>query len=70
MTEIEQDAALIKDLGGPTAVSNMLGFKNPGGPNRVANWITRGIPAAVKVKRPDIFLRKNRTTRPQEKAAA
>ncbi len=26
------------------------------GTNRVSNWMTRGIPPAVKINRPDLFL--------------
>jgi len=50
------DAALIRDLGGPTKVARMLGYPQLGGVQRVQNWIKRGIPAAVKVAHPDIFL--------------
>lgn len=52
------DAQLIADLGGPTKVAELLGYdKARGGVQRVQNWLTRGIPAAVKVERPDLFLR-------------
>ena len=51
------DAQLIADLGGPTKVAEMLGYdKARGGVQRVQNWILRGIPSAVKVQRPDLFL--------------
>lgn len=52
------DARLIADLGGATKVAEMLGYDTAqGGVQRVHNWTTRGIPAAVKVERPDLFLR-------------
>ncbi|MGE0349838.1 hypothetical protein [Hydrogenophaga sp.] len=51
------DAGLIKDLGGPAKLAEILGYdKAAGGVQRVQNWTTRGIPAAVKVQRPDLFL--------------
>lgn len=53
---IKQDAALIEELGGPAKVAALLGFGDYG-TQRVQNWITRGIPAAVKVAHPDLFLK-------------
>ena len=53
------DAQLINDLGGPTKVADLLGYARPFGVQRVYNWTTRGIPAKVKLERPDLFL--NRT---------
>ena len=52
------DKTIINSLGGPTKVALLLGLdpKN-GGVQRVQNWLTRGIPAAVKIKHPDLFLR-------------
>lgn len=51
------DAELIKSLGGPTKLAETLGYdKAAGGVQRVQNWMTRGIPAAVKVQHPDLFL--------------
>lgn len=52
------DAELIEHLGGPAKVAHILRFKTPGGRERVQNWLTRGIPAHIKVSRPEIFLRK------------
>lgn len=44
-------------LGGPAKVAERLGYdKADGGVQRVHNWVTRGIPAKVKVERPDLFL--------------
>ena len=55
---MNEDRALIEELGGPAAVADMLGYdKRDGGIQRVSNWLTRGIPAAVKLERPDLFLR-------------
>lgn len=52
------DKDLIKSLGGATKVSDLLGFKKRGGPQRVHNWLTRGIPAKVKLDHQDIFLKR------------
>lgn len=49
------DAKIIAAFGGPAALAAELGFKK-GGTQRVFNWTKRGIPAAVKVARPDLFL--------------
>jgi hypothetical protein len=56
MTTIERDKALIQELGGPTRVAELLSLPKYGGAQRVQNWMTRGIPAAVKVQRPDLFM--------------
>ncbi|HVL77600.1 MAG TPA: hypothetical protein VM406_16420 [Noviherbaspirillum sp.] len=51
------DKKLIEDLGGPAKVAEQLGYdKAQGGVQRVHNWMTRGIPAKVKLERPDLFL--------------
>lgn len=56
--DLDVDRRLIEALGGATRVAGLLGFdKQRGGVQRVHNWISRGIPAHVKVKRPDLFLR-------------
>ena len=49
------DQQLNQSLGGPTAVSKMLGF-GTGGVQRVQNWLNRGIPARIKLQHPQIFL--------------
>jgi len=41
-------------LGGTTAICKKLGFKK----QRVHNWLTRGIPPAIKLAYPQIFLKK------------
>jgi hypothetical protein len=53
-TQIDDDKALIANLGGSTALSKRLGFKSP---QRVHNWLTRGIPASVKLAHPKLFLK-------------
>lgn len=50
------DADLIKSLGGPVAVCELLGIEKYPGVQRVTNWIKRGIPASVKVQYPEIFM--------------
>lgn len=65
MEHLHPDAALIDGLGGPAKVARLLGFEVHG-TQRVFNWRRRGIPSAVKVSHPDLFLpnwnvRKRRT---------
>jgi hypothetical protein len=48
------DKDRIIQLGGATKVSELLGLGN-GGAQRVHNWMTRGIPARIKLDRPDLF---------------
>lgn len=52
----EIDRQLIVSLGGPTQVAELLNLPKYGGVQRVQNWINRGIPSAVKVKYPHIFM--------------
>ena len=72
MTEIDADAALIRELGGPSKLAETLELDKRGGAQRVQNWLTRGIPAHVKVKYPHLFLRRaladNATHQPQSMA--
>lgn len=56
---MKSDAQLIEDLGGAAKVAELLGYEKNGGTQRVHNWITRGIPARVKLDHPDVFLRGN-----------
>ena len=51
------DKKLIESLGGASKVAQLLGYPRLGGAQRVHNWMTRGIPAKVKVDNPHIFLR-------------
>jgi hypothetical protein len=43
------DAAIIERLGGSTLAAQLLGIKGSHAAQRVSNWRTRGIPAAVKL---------------------
>lgn len=54
---MSRDEELIRSLGGPAKVAAMLGYDKAVGTQRVFNWITRGIPAQVKVDHPQIFMR-------------
>ena len=49
------DKELITLLGGPTVLSKKLGFSSP---QRVHNWVYRGIPASIKLAYPKLFLNK------------
>ena len=53
---VTRDRLLIEQLGGPAKVAELLGLRRDGGVQRVHNWRSRGIPAAVKLSRPDLFL--------------
>lgn len=55
MAAIMTDAELIDHYGGPTKLAALLGY-GARGVQRVWNWRERGIPAAVKVARPELFL--------------
>jgi hypothetical protein len=46
------DKDLIENLGGSAKVAQELGYTV----QRVQNWKDRGIPAKVKLDRPDLFL--------------
>ncbi|MDR6394654.1 hypothetical protein [Herbaspirillum seropedicae] len=51
------DQELILKHGGPSAVAKLLGYdEKRGGTQRVQNWMTRGIPAQVKVDHPELFM--------------
>ncbi len=50
------DSKIIERLGGPSKVADLLGYEKHNGPQRVFNWIARGIPPRVKLERPDLFL--------------
>ena len=53
--QIQADKELITLLGGTTAVSKRIGINSP---QRVHNWLTRGIPASIKLAHPKVFLNK------------
>ncbi|MGO4278237.1 hypothetical protein [Cupriavidus sp. RAF20_2] len=61
---IAMDRELIDRLGGPAKVAELLGFDKKGGVQRVHNWKERGIPSAVKVAYPDIFLNPPKSEEP------
>lgn len=50
------DWKLITALGGPVKVAELLDLEKDGGVQRVQNWKSRGIPDAMKVARPDLFM--------------
>ena len=54
--QVEADCALIRSLGGPTQLAKLLGYDKPGSVQRVQNWTVRGIPPAVKLAYPHLFL--------------
>lgn len=56
MDEIDDARRIITKLGGPTKVAELLGLEKHGGQQRVQNWLSRGIPSAIKVARPDLFM--------------
>lgn len=49
------DSELIDRLGGPAKVADLMGIPREGGVQRVHNWRTRGIPAAVRLAFPHLF---------------
>lgn len=52
----QHDAELIRRLGGPSKVAELIGIEKHGGAQRVQNWLVRGIPSKVKVDFPSIFM--------------
>lgn len=56
MNSIQHDAELIRRLGGPSKVAEILCIDKQGGAQRVQNWITRGIPSQIKVTYPHLFM--------------
>lgn len=53
---MSDDKKLIEGLGGPAKVARLLGYPEESGTQRVHNWLSRGIPAKVKLDHPDLFL--------------
>lgn len=49
------DERAIATMGGAAKVSRFLGY-GPMGTQRVHNWMRRGIPAAVRVEHPHLFM--------------
>lgn len=58
-----KDRELIERLGGTAAVAVSLGTSY----QRVHNWTTRGIPPAVKLEHPELFLSDEPPTLPRRK---
>ena len=52
--QLQADQELIYSLGGPSALAKRLGFASK---QRVHNWLSRGIPASVKLQYPKVFLK-------------
>ena len=52
--QLQFDKDLIAKLGGASALAKKLGFAYK---QRVHNWMTRGIPPAIKLAYPKLFLR-------------
>jgi len=57
-TAVHPDWQIIQSLGGPATVAKLLGYDSrKGGVQRVHNWRDRGIPPAVKLAYPALFLK-------------
>jgi len=48
---------VITKLGGSAEVARLVGYPKHLGTQRVNNWKKRGIPAKVRLERPDLFPR-------------
>lgn len=56
MKDTNHHSKLIDELGGPSVLAEKLGYdKKKGGVQRVANWRSRGIPAAVILGNQHLF---------------
>lgn len=53
------DKELIAKLGGAAKLAELLGYDKKGGTQRVHNWVSRGIPAKVKLEHQELFLNPN-----------
>lgn len=51
------DAEIIDHYGGPARLAEKLGWAESRAIQRIHNWRSRGIPAAVKIKHADLFLK-------------
>lgn len=56
MNTLDRDREIIRQHGGPSKVASLIGIDKRGGAQRVQNWLVRGVPAAIKVKNPHIFM--------------
>lgn len=52
---MSDDKNVIRSLGGPAKLAELLGYAKRGGVQRVQNWMVRGIPAKVRLDHPHIF---------------
>lgn len=50
------DLEIIRRHGGPAKLAELLKFDKKSGTQRVFNWMKRGIPPAVKLSNPKIFM--------------
>ena len=66
---IDADRALIQSLGGPTQLARLLKLEKFGSVQRIQNWTVRGIPPAVKLAYPAIFLSDLDASKKPEQAA-
>ena len=66
---LDADRALIQSLGGPTQLARLLKLEKFGSVQRIQNWTVRGIPPAVKLAYPEIFLADLDTSKKPEQAA-
>ncbi|MDN7763014.1 MULTISPECIES: hypothetical protein [Burkholderia cepacia complex] len=53
---IERDRQVIAKHGGPAKFARLLGLDDPGGTQRVSNWLRRGIPPSIKLEHLDLFV--------------
>lgn len=51
----EQSKIVIEKLGGPAALSRLLGLPKKSGVQTCFNWLSRGIPWKMQVQFKDIF---------------
>ncbi|MEB2504610.1 hypothetical protein SB394_11875 [Burkholderia sp. BCCIQ04A] len=53
---IERDRQVIAKHGGPAKFARLLELDEPGGTQRVSNWLRRGIPPSIKLEHLDLFM--------------
>lgn len=70
MKATQKDIQIITNLGGPSKVAELLNLPKKGGQQRVQNWLARGIPAQIKVERPDLFMPELNVSNPPASAGA
>lgn len=67
---LDADRELIRHLGGPAQLARMMGLTSRHSVQRVHNWTQRGIPPAVKLQYPEIFLAPRLLKQAAQKAEA